>query len=211
MWEFISRNNEPARPWEIMKIYEPSFEPIGHLYQSDDGMILDSVTTVLKAELGLYQYTGVTGAATRGTNVHMACQFYDEGDLDEATVSDEVRPYFEQYKLALAEYEIEVEWNEKRRYHPKYLYAGSPDKGAKVERIPSIVDIKTGAEEKWHFMQLGPYGELVKAEYPHKKYYDLYLTPTSHKLVEQDGRKGMAYFLALLAAHNLKKNLGYRK
>jgi hypothetical protein len=196
---------------KTLKIYEPFFEPIGHLYHTADGTVLDSVTTIIKAELGLYQYAGVTDAAGRGTRVHMACQYFDEGDLDENTISDEVRPYLEQYKLALAAHDIQVDWNEKRRYHPVYLYAGSADKGARVAGVPSIIDIKTGKEEAWHFLQLGPYGKLVEAEYPHKKYYDLYLKPDGFKLVEQDGKRGMSYFLALLAAHNLKKNLGYRK
>lgn len=207
--------SQPAHGFMAKKITVcvPDFNPIGHIYtRPHDGMRLDSVTTIIKEECGLYQY-GDGLAAERGTAVHLACQFYDEGDLKEDTLADNIRPYFEQYKLALETLKIKVLANELRRYHSTYLYAGTLDKLADVDGQIGVIDLKTGQESIDHKWQLAAYVDMIKHEHPDKTLsrWNLYLRPDSFKLVEHSGLFDFREFLTLYAAHNLKLNYGFRK
>jgi len=193
------------------RIFIPSFEPKEHLYQDDKGNILNSVTQILKSELNTYNYANQNYASTRGTHIHSACELWDKNDLDEKDLDEEIKPYLEQYKLALKNENIEILQNEVRRYSPKYLFAGSVDKLARIANKNVIIDIKSGQEEKWHFMQIGAYGELVRPEFKVDEYYCLYLKPDHYKFVKHDGKKGFRYFTALIASHTIKVNLGYTK
>ena len=61
-----------------------TFDPIEHIYRFD-GQRVPSVTQILEP---LIDYSGVPNgvlqyAADRGTAVHLATEFYDDGDLDE--------------------------------------------------------------------------------------------------------------------------------
>ena len=115
-------------------------------------MIVPSVTQVLG---GLYLFAGVPfdvleAARERGSDVHAACQFYDEGDLDEDSLTDEVRPYLEAWKKFTRDCEPWWTHIEEPVYHPTLRYAGTPDrrgsfiyKGTRVSLAQG--DIKTSA------------------------------------------------------------------
>lgn len=196
----------------------PNFEPVGHLYHDNAGMALDSVTTILKEELGLYQFSSQT-APIRGTNVHKACHYHDEGDLNEKSLSGEVLSYFEQYKKALAHYKIIVRANELMRYSPTYHFAGTLDKIVTIETSNGVLDIKTCKvfkTEPWHSWQTASYLEMVKKEFaanglPLTKRWALYLTPDSFHLVEHTGQRDFLEFIALMSARQIKINAGYLK
>lgn len=193
-------------------LHIPDFEPKNHEYHTNNGTIIDSVTQILKTELDTYNYSNANNAALRGTHIHIACELWDKNDLNEETLDPIIKPYLEQYKLALKNEGIEILQNELRRYSEKYLFAGTIDKVAKLKKVKNIlIDIKSGVFEKWHFIQLGAYGELIRPEFKIDEYYDLYLKPDSYNFVKQDGKKGFSYFLAIMASHNIKKNLGYLK
>ena len=194
----------------------PHFEPIGHLYHDDAGTFLESSTTVLKAELGLYQFSS-NKAAGRGTEVHKAAHYYDDGDLNEKSLTDEIAAYLEQYKKALAFYKIKVHANELMRYSRKYLFAGTCDKVVTIAGEHGPLDLKTGSVEKWHKWQTASYYDLLAEEFEKlhglkfSKRWALYVSPTNYCLVEHKGARDFYEFLAFLAAHNLKINNGYRK
>lgn len=199
----------------------PCFEPIGHQYHDPAGMLLDSVTTILKEELGLYQFFSQS-APVRGTNVHKVCQYYDENDLLESSVKelpDDVSLYFEQYKLALAEHKIVIRANELMRYSPVYNFAGTLDKIATIYNANGVLDLKTCRvfhEESWHKWQTAAYFEMVKKEFkdnnfPLTKRWILYLTPDSYRLVEHTSKRDFLEFLALMSARQIRLNNGYLK
>lgn len=194
------------------KTYIPYFEPIGHLYHDDTGRALDSVTTIIKLELGLYQY-GDGSAAERGTAVHRACQYYDEKDLDESSLPENVKPYLNQYKQALGTYKIVVLQNELMRFHPVYLYAGTLDKIVEINGNRGILDLKTGVECIDHKFQTAAYLDMVKHEHEGilLKRWGLYLTPDSHKLIEHADKNDFREFLVLYSSHNIKVKYGFRK
>lgn len=201
------------------ELYIPHFLVEGHQYHNDSGRILDSVTTIIKRELDLYQF-GNMSAAERGTAAHRTCQFYDENDLDESKIPENVKPYFEQYKRALNTHKITVLQNELIRYHPVYLYAGTLDKIVEIGGKRGILDLKTGVECIDHKFQIAAYAAMVAHEHPGivLKRWSLYLyhdnhgiKPDSHRLIEHTGKNDFREFLTLYAAHNLKCNYGFRK
>lgn len=203
---------------KMRQIYEPYFEPVGHLYHTPEGRRLDSVTGILKAELNLYQY-GQINAATRGTHVHQLCEDYDNGDMSEsdtANISVDLLPYFNAYKTAKSDIGFKVLVCEKKLYHPVYLYAGTLDRIVKMES-EKMLDIKTGAKEPWHGMQLAAYEEMAHASMPlragkRRGRVALYLhSDGTYELEHYEDPHDWRNFLALYSAHNVKVELGYRK
>ena len=200
-----------------MKIYEPYFDPETHIYHSPDGMRLEGTTDILQGELGGFDGFPKS-AAMRGHDVHAATQYWNEGDLDESTLTDEVKGYLDCFKRAKEHHGIKIIQNEIMRYHPKYLYAGRCDAVVEIGGIVGIVDYKSGApagaRDRW---QLAAYVEMLKAEIPNLKgRWNLYLKPGQYggmgfKLVEHTGKRDFLEFLALFSAYNIKKAEGYIK
>lgn len=193
------------------KIYEPYFLQENHKYHSPDGEVLDSVTTILKEEFGLYKY-GNIGKATFGTDCHTACQYYDEKDLDESTLDKGVALRLAQYKRALKDTGAVVLANELRRYCNKFRYAGTLDKLWRQDGALWVIDIKTGKPENWHELQTAAYLNMIKHEHAEPiRRGCLYLADDDYTLVEHTGKSDFGMFLALLTAHNVKLQFGYRK
>lgn len=196
------------------RIYEPYFTEVpdeaGYNYHAPDGMGLERVTNILKLELGLYRYSRQY-AAQRGSDVHAACQYWDEGDLDENTLDSEISRYLAVYQRAVEIEGIEVLQNEVRRYHPKYLYAGTCDKIAKVKGVMALIDLKTGQEESWHAWQTAAYAEMLKSETGLLARFCLYVNPGCYTLRPHTGKGDFLQFLTLLSAYQIKKNAGYLK
>lgn len=179
---------------------------------------MPSVTTILKEELGLYQFSSQT-APVRGTDVHLACHYYDDNDLIVSTLTDEVASYFGQYKLAKLAHGIKVHANELMRYSKKYCVAGTLDKIVTINTANGILDLKTCKvlnEEKWHKWQTACYFEFIAEEMkamglPLTKRWILYLCPDKYKLVEHTGTRDFMEFLALMSARQIRINNGYLK
>lgn len=191
---------------------------VGHLYHDDGGMVLPSVTTILKEELGLYQFSSQT-APVRGTDVHAACHYYDDNDLIESSLTAEVASYFGQYKLAKSAHGIKVHANELIRYSKKYCVAGTLDKIVTIDGFNGILDIKTCKTLticNWWEMQTAVYFELMREEMkamglPLVKRWILLLTTEKFKLIEHTGQRDFMEFLALMSARQIKINRGYIK
>lgn len=200
-----------------MKIYEPYFDEKEHLYHNPDGMRLEGTTDILQGELGGFDGFPES-AAMRGHDVHAAIQYWNEGDLDESTLTDEVKGYLDCFKRAKEHHGIKIIQNEIMRYHPKFLYAGRCDAVAEIGGVVGVIDYKSGApagaRERW---QLAAYVEMLKAEIPDLKgRWNLYLKPGQYggmgfKLVEHTGKRDFLEFLALFSAYNIKKQEGYIK
>lgn len=197
-----------------IKTYEPYFDPAEHLYHTPSGMRLEATTDIISGELGLYR--GMDPSyAVRGTQVHSAIQYYNEGDLDEATLHHVIADYLECFKAAQKHHGIKVLQSEVRRYHPKYLYAGTCDAIVEIGGRVGILDYKTGPFSKEQRWQLAAYFELMKREVPGlEARWTLHLKPKEYdgvgfKLVEHSGKRDFQEFLALFAAYQLKKNEGY--
>ncbi len=120
-----------------------------HVYRWD-GKPVPGVTELLSL---LKDFAGISAevlaaAGERGTDVHTACEFDDKGTLDEDTLTDEVWPYLEAYRLFKREHKPEILANEQFVYHPLFRYAGQLDRvlGFKFASYPFdawTVDLKT--------------------------------------------------------------------
>jgi hypothetical protein len=125
-----------------------------------------SVTEVVGQVMDSRWYT--PEGAKRGTDVHAACAYLDEDDLDESSVSEDIRGYVEAWKKYKSESPSEFEFIEKR--FENELYTGKPDRvisesstkyGLRVSG--GVLDIKTGPINKWTGLQIAAYCELTNA------------------------------------------------
>ena len=118
-----------------------------------------SVTEVLRLA-GLIDTAWYTDAGRdRGTAVHLACQFLDEGDLDEGSVDPEISGYLDGYRKFKSDRGVAPEWIETPLFKAN-LYAGTPDR-VFVTRPRSLWDLKTGAPQGWHALQAAAYVHLL--------------------------------------------------
>ena len=103
-------------------------------------------------------------ALGRGSAVHSATQFDDEGDLDETMLDDELVPYVAAWRRFRAETGFVPDLIEHRSYHPIYLYAGTLDRrGAFPDGTKAIIDLKSNQSEGWVALQLAAYSAFFES------------------------------------------------
>lgn len=187
-----------------------------HKYESPDGTPLDGVTGMISIALGLPTGSWLKPYADRGTNVDMACQFYDEGDLREETLCPTVAKYVEQYKLALKHHNIKVLQHKIKRFLPDFGIAGELDEICIIDNAIGPLDLKTTKEKFVHHKwQTAPYLKMVEAElaekYPGMRQtrWALYLREDSFELEEHTGQDDFGEFLILRESAKIKIRNGY--
>jgi hypothetical protein len=105
-----------------------TFDEEKHIF-TYNGLVLPSVTQILKRGGLSPDFTGIDEwYAQKGTYVHKATELYDQGILDEDTLDDTVRRYFNGWKGFRAEFKGEIVAIEKRLRHPVFGYAGILDR-----------------------------------------------------------------------------------
>lgn len=144
---------------------ELKFRAEDHTYWLD-GVEIPSVTTILK-DVGIVNYSAMPNATSemalhRGSMVHLACQLYDEHDIDESTLDPILKPYLAAWKRFISESGFVIEEIEQRGYNPKWGYVGCLDRKGKLNGMPMVIDLKTSISPKWVRMQLAAYVEFVK-------------------------------------------------
>lgn len=189
------------------------FDEEKHLYTLD-GLELESVTGILKAEGFIDTRFYDEWSRARGEYVHTMIHLYDRGELDEEALDPQLVPYLEAYKKFLKESCFRVVDSEVPRYHPQLLYAGTPDKVgffdvAPTKDILSVIDIKSGRPEPWAAIQTAGYVLLIISEFkvPRVNRYALELrNDATYKLIPYKDRADAGTWLSVLAVHNWKKN-----
>ena len=168
------------------------------------------VTDILK-QAGLVDTTWLTQhGRERGSAVHAACEYDDLGDLDEATVADEVRPYLASYRKFRAEMKPEIHEIEQRVVNEVHQYEGRVDRIMTLNHRRSVVDIKSGGPSPADALQLAGYqGCLQGTADPHVLHrYNLYLLPGAaqgYRLVQRTDRDDWQVFLAALTVARWKE------
>lgn len=129
---------------------------------------LPSVTQVL-AESGMVDTRFFTEEARlRGTLVHLACQYDDEGDLDENDLDPGLIGYVNAWRAFRNDYSFEPDPDgiEERLYHGIYRYAGTLDRrGTAMVRTREarvLIDLKTGVSLPAYALQLAGYAHLLE-------------------------------------------------
>lgn len=135
------------------------FDPATHAY-TWRGARVPSVTQVLK-DTGLIDDQWYTERSRQiGQAVHLATEFDDAGRLNEATVATLIRPYLDAWRKFRAEtgFTPSPGGIEARIYNQSAQYAGTLDRiGALAGGAEVLLDIKTGAPQSWHALQLAAY------------------------------------------------------
>jgi len=199
-----------------------TFDPAAHVYKLY-GRRLESVTEVL-AENGWINSDWFRPIhSLRGVRAHLYCQWVDEGE-DKASVfkiaaadkgfdfGQGFEPYWpdapEQGLDGCLESWIKFrEWmrfdvldNETPLYHPKMLYAGTPDRRASYARGQIILDLKTGGPEPWNGFQLAAYAGLYLEANAFRR-FGVYLQSDGARAItkEYDDYSDFSIFSAMLA------------
>lgn len=133
-----------------------------HVYRMA-GAELTSVTTAIR-EAGLMSLEWASAEAMqRGTHVHQACEFFDQGDLDEDALDPALRPYLDAYRWFC--HDAQPVWShiEAQRADLTHRYAGTVDRAGTLlgQKHPVVLDIKSGVAAPWHAIQLAAYRHLL--------------------------------------------------
>jgi len=138
----------------------------------------------------------------RGTVVHAACQYLDEGTLDESTLDPKIAGYVEGYKRWIqwrqATGQREWDWIEAPRQDPQGRYRGTPDRILTV-RPRWVWDIKTGCHFPWHALQTAAYVNMLPNPYSYRR-AGLYLKADGHYQVREYPRDDYARDLSVFLA-----------
>jgi len=153
------------------------------------------VTTVL-AEAGLIDTAWFTEhAREKGSAVHLATQFLDEGDLNWSTVEPDVLARVRQYQKFLDEVKPEILAVEESVRNEALQYQGQLDRRVRINGREGIIDIKGPCESAWNGAQLAAYASCFLRPLAR---WNLYLHDDRYRLIERKDRKDWELFKAAL-------------
>jgi hypothetical protein len=184
-----------------------TFDEATHTYRLL-GLVVPSVTQVLKP---LSNFEGVPTHVLEakrdlGNRVHAACQFSDEGDLDEASIESDVQPYLDAWNRFKRETGATVLLNEQRVAEPMLQYAGTLDRVVLLHEEKWLIDLKTciscpiavGPQTAAYLRALGDTSVTHRGA--------LRLRPDgTYRLDSLTGANDWACFMGCLALHNFLK------
>jgi hypothetical protein len=160
------------------------------------------VTDVIK-RCGLVDTTYFDDTARdRGTAVHLACQYFDEGRLDWAALHESVFPYVEQYARFHRTVHPTITGIELTLEHEQYGLVGHCDRTMIIDENVCVVDLKTGGKAPWHGVQLAGYAMMLDPLHLRRV---LYLSPTAWKLEPYNDRTDFDVFRAALVIERAKQ------
>lgn len=180
------------------------------------GVVLPSVTQILEA-VGVVDYSYLPPATRRmalgrGSAVHSATQFDDEGDLDETLLDDELVPYLTAWRRFRAETGFVPDLIEHRSFDPKYRYAGTLDRrGAFPDGTKAICDIKTNSSEGWVALQLSAYAAFFESPRAFRRICVEVRKDATYRFIEfrsADYTADFGRFLACLTVYRLQQAYG---
>lgn len=143
-----------------------AFDEAAHEYRLD-GRRLPSVTQVLAplVDFSMVPKDVLARAQALGTAVHRMTELYDNDDLDEDSLSDELRPYLGGWRKFRAECQFEPVTIEHRMSHPIFRYAGTSDRTGVIKGRLAVLDIKKMMVLGAHIgPQLAAYEKLHQSE-----------------------------------------------
>lgn len=119
------------------------FDEARHEYRVD-GRLTPGVTRLLSplVDYSMIPRETLERAQQLGVAVHKMTELYDNDDLDEDNLSDELRPYLTAWIRFRNECHFEPNTIEHRMAHPLYRYAGTSDRTGIVKSRLAVIDIK---------------------------------------------------------------------
>lgn len=190
------------------------FEEEGHKYIWD-GLRVPSVTQILE-NVGISDFSNVpesilNNSINFGLAVHKMCELYDRGMLEMKSLDPQLLPVLGQWQKFLKDYQVKLDPNfiEQAFYCSKFKYAGTPDRVCTIKDRNIVLDIKTGAVNPSHAIQLAAY-QLGIAEEGLKIQgrWTIYLSAEKYKIEIYKKQSDFSVFLSALNIYNWKKNKG---
>lgn len=196
-----------------------TFSEPDHRYEYN-GVRVPSVTQIIGCwlrvgDMYVNVFTGATvnaqmfeDAGLWGTSVHTMIDFYLDNDLDQESLSDDLRKILHRFTQWLCEMKVEVLSHEQRLYSRKYKYAGTYDIKAKIDDRLWVIDVKTG-DYSLAGPQLAAYAQLDKEAdrsraTRHRSV--LYLPKDgNYKFITLTDTADWSFFLSRLNTHNYIK------
>jgi hypothetical protein len=149
-----------------------------HLRHYGDGerryYAVSQVLDVLVKRVGI---TEPTPAMVRGTDLHTICALEagaSAGLCARPNVPEEYLGPYEGFRAWLRARRPKILAIEQASRHPFLPYAGTPDLVCQIGRTTYVLDIKTGAAQPWHRLQVMAYSrlELCRGAKPALLYLD---------------------------------------
>ena len=180
-----------------------------------------SVTTIMK-DVGYYPWIfsnkkdediikfpeeGKLTPAARGTLIHKITEDIDRG-IEVDSIAPELLPFIEAYRKFKSDNTIHIQEIEEIVFNEEYWFAGALDRVMRINGIPAIVDIKTGAKMKTTGVQLAAYQYAWEKMGGHKDMarFALHLNDSGkYKLVPYRSAEDLPDFIAAIRVYNFKR------
>lgn len=143
------------------------------------------VTAILQ-HAGLIDTTWFTDEARdRGSVLHVAAHYLDEGDLDWGTVDPIVLPRLRQYQRFLEEVRPDMLAIEEPVVNETLRYQGRLDRRLRIGGREGILDIKGPSRAAWQSLQVAMYASCFPRPLAR---WTLHLSDDRYNLIEHKGR-----------------------
>jgi hypothetical protein len=188
------------------------FDPTEHTYTVGTQHVPGVTATLAPlVDFSMVPKAVLQRAQQLGTAVHRMTELYDQDDLDESDLSDELLPFLTAWRKFRAETGFVPELIEQRYHHPALRFAGTLDRTGIIGRNRAVIDIKK-------MLTLGPvvgvqlaaYAELCRVNgHPVVDRYGLGLRKDgTYRLVPFTDKGDWPTFLSLLTLRNYKDKHG---
>ena len=191
-----------------------SFDDQKHQYKSD-GLIIPSVTQVIR-ESGLVNLDWIDKElleikADLGKKVHSTTELYDNGTIDLDELHPILKAYLDGWIKFRKDYNFIPTEIELQLSHKLYKYAGRIDRVGLIGKDLSLIDIKSGTQQKTNAIQTAGYELLYNQEKKKteqiKKRFIVYLSETGYKVEEHKNVNDKNIFLAALTITNYLRSI----
>jgi len=147
----------------------------------------------------------------RGRIIHLACELFDRGELDEETVDPQILPRLEAWKKFRTDTGFVPDRIEEKFYHPVYLYGFKFDVHGFLNGSEVMIDRKS-SPHRTDALQGSAYVAGLEAQDPPikcKKGFDIYLKENGTYKLDPIKylRSNFQTFLAVLTAHRWREGL----
>lgn len=187
-----------------------SFDAKNHEYKHQ-GKRVPSVTQILAdcklIDLSMVPERFLHAACEFGGVVHSATEYFDKGELDYNSISDEVNAYIDAWDLFIKQFSVQIIEIEMRVHSKKYGFAGTLDRVAIVNGKISILDIKSGSPQKAYACQTAAYALAYREMTGEKKLdrYCVFLDEKKYRLKKHEDKLDENMFLTALSLYNYKR------
>lgn len=145
---------------------------------------------------------------SRGSALHKATEYLDEGTLDWSTVDPIILGRLRQYQRFKDEVRPAIGPIEKHVEHHAYHYQGTLDRLVSINDRLGVLDIKGPSMSPWQGVQVAAYAAACPVDGVRLARWTLHLSDENYRLVEHKDRNDFEVFKAALTLCAFKEKHG---